>query len=151
MIYVGVDIGGTFTDIVVFDEKEPEHIEIVKISTDSSEPEEAVVEGLRRYQGSAQRVSLLSHATTVGTNALLTNTGLAKTALITNQGFRDILEIGRQRRPELYNLRTQRPVPLVRRRDRFSSGHLAPPLLRVSGSREYGARCLERGRLQWTR
>ncbi len=70
MIYVGVDIGGTFTDIVVFDEKEPEHIEIVKISTDSSEPEEAVVEGLRRYQGSAQRVSLLSHATTVDTNAL---------------------------------------------------------------------------------
>ena len=120
MIYVGVDIGGTFTDTVVFDENAPQHVEIVKVSTIPNEPEKAVVEGLRHYQGSAQRVSLLSHATTVGTNALLTNTGLAKTALITNQGFRDILEIGRQRRPELYNLRTQRPAPLVRRRDRFT-------------------------------
>ena len=130
MIYVGVDIGGTFTDTVVFDEKEPKHIEIVKVSTDPNEPEKAVVEGLRRYQGRAQRVSLLSHATTVGTNALLTHTGLAKTALITNQGFRDILEIGRQRRPELYNLRTQRPVPLVRRRDRFT----VRGRMRVNGS-----------------
>ncbi|OLB45571.1 hypothetical protein AUI07_07465 [archaeon 13_2_20CM_2_53_6] len=120
MIYVGVDIGGTFTDTVVFDENAPQHVEIVKVSTDANELEKAVVEGLRRYQGKAQSVSLLSHATTVGTNALLTRTGLAKTALITNQGFRDILEIGRQRRPELYNLRTQRPVPLVRRRDRFT-------------------------------
>ncbi len=119
---MGVDIGGTFTDIAVFDEREPEHIEIVKVSTDPSEPDKAVVDGLRRYQARAQRVSLLSHATTVGTNALLTHTGLAKTALITNQGFRDILEIGRQRRPELYNLKTQRPEPLVRRRNRFTVG-----------------------------
>src|SRR5207247_7800354 len=117
-IYVGDDIRRPYTDTVFYDKKEPKHNEIVKVSTDPKEPEKAVVEGLRRYQGRAQRVSLLSHATTVGTNALLTHTGLAKTALITNQGFRDILEIGRQRRPELYNLKTQRPVTLVRRRDR---------------------------------
>jgi len=68
----------------------------------------------------ARSASLFSHATTIATNALLTKVGLARTALVANEGFRDLLEIGRQRRPELYNLRTKRPTPLVRRRDRFT-------------------------------
>ncbi len=119
MLYVGVDIGGTFTDIVVYDETTPQRVEIVKTST-SKEPERAVVEALSKYRNMADKISLITHATTVGTNSLLTHRGLAKTALITNHGFRDVLEIGRQRRPELYNLNTQRPAPLVERRGRFA-------------------------------
>ena len=64
--------------------------------------------------------SLISHATTLATNALLTRSGLAITALVANEGFRDILEIGRQRRPEVYDLETRRPPPLVERRDRLT-------------------------------
>jgi N-methylhydantoinase A len=65
-------------------------------------------------------VSMLVHSTTVATNALLTRTGLARAALVTNEGFRDVLEIGRQRRPELYDLTARRPPPLVPRKGRFT-------------------------------
>ena len=67
-----------------------------------------------------KQVSIINHATTIATNSLLTHTGIARTALITNDAFRDVLEIGRQRRPELYNLYTKRPQPLVTRKDRFT-------------------------------
>ncbi len=120
MLYVGVDIGGTFTDLVVFDDKAPDKTRTVKLSTTQDDPEKAVVDALRNLRKSADQISLLTHATTIGTNALLTHRGLARTALITNRGFRDVLEIGRQRRPEIYNLKTQRPTPLVPRRDRFT-------------------------------
>ncbi|MFI5404830.1 MAG: hydantoinase/oxoprolinase family protein, partial [Candidatus Gagatemarchaeaceae archaeon] len=113
---VAVDVGGTFTDIIASDS---ESIWVVKLPTTSS-PEEAVAEGLRRLGLSPQRVDLLSHATTLATNALLTRTGLARAALVTNEGFRDVLEIGRQRRPEVYNLRTRRPPPLIERKDRLT-------------------------------
>jgi len=119
MFYAGVDIGGTFTDVVVYDDGAPGKIEIFKVST-GREPEATVIEALTKYRDSANQFSLITHATTAATNALLVHGGLAKTALITNRGFRDILEIGRQRRPEIYNLKTQRPVPLVRRKDRFT-------------------------------
>jgi N-methylhydantoinase A len=119
IFYAGVDVGGSFTDVVVYDERAPEKVEIVKIST-AKDPERAVVEALNKYRDSADKFSLITHATTAATNALLVHRGLAKTALITNRGFRDILEIGRQRRPELYNLKTQRPAPLVERKDRFT-------------------------------
>lgn len=118
MLYVGVDVGGTFTDLVAYDEA-TQALEIVKTST-LRQPEEAVVKVLRRFRDSANRFSLIVHATTVGTNALLTHDGLARTALITNHGFRDVLEIGRQRRPELYNLKTERPAPLVERKNRLT-------------------------------
>ena len=75
-----------------------------------------------RLGQNARRASLISHATTLATNSLLTRTNLAHTALVTNEGFRDVLEIGRQRRPELYDLRTRRPPPLVERRDRMTAG-----------------------------
>ena len=112
---VGVDVGGTFTDIVVAG---PDGLRVLKIPT-TAKPEEAVLDGLRSLSGAA-RASLISHATTLATNALLTRSGLAKTALVTNQGFRDVLEIGRQRRPELYDLDTRRPLPLVERKDRLT-------------------------------
>jgi N-methylhydantoinase A len=120
LLYGGVDIGGTFTDIVVFNKDSPADIQITKLATTPNEPENAVVRALSSYRRIADQISLLTHATTVGTNALLTRQGLAKTALITNRGFRDVVEIGRQRRPEIYNLKTERPTPLVRRKDRFT-------------------------------
>ena len=121
MIFVGVDIGGTFTDLVLFEDSHPQDIQVVKVSTSPKKPEQAVVEALSNHLGKLNQVSLLAHATTLATNSLLTHSGLAKTALITNDGFRDILEIGRQRRPNLYDLHSRRPVPLVRRRDCFTA------------------------------
>lgn len=114
---VGVDVGGTFTDIIVSDRG---GLSVVKLPT-TAEPARGVLEGLRRLGQNARRASLISHATTLATNALLTRTNLAHAALITNEGFRDVLEIGRQRRPELYDLRTRRPQPLVERRDRITA------------------------------
>jgi N-methylhydantoinase A len=114
---IAVDVGGTFTDIITEDEKGT--LSVLKVPT-SKNPATAVAEGLARLGGEATGVEVVSHATTIATNALLTHSGLGRTALITNEGFRDVLEIGRQRRPELYNLRTRRPTPLVSRRDRFT-------------------------------
>ena len=114
---IGVDVGGTFTDIITKDKKGT--LSVLKVPT-SKNPATAVAEGLVRLGGDATSVKVVSHATTIATNALLTHSGLGRTALITNEGFRDVLEIGRQRRPELYDLRTRRPTPLVSRRDRFT-------------------------------
>jgi N-methylhydantoinase A len=117
---VGADIGGTFTDLVIFDEESRKRPEVVKVPSTPKHPERAVLEALARYRDRTEQVAVVSHATTIATNALLTHSGLAETALITNQGFRDILEIGRQRRPEIYNLKTKRPTPLVQRKNRFT-------------------------------
>ncbi len=122
MLFVGIDVGGTFTDIIVFDNESRKTPEIFKVPTVPKQPSFAILEALKRYQDRAEQVAVVSHATTIATNALLTQTGLAKTALITNQGFRDVLEIGRQRRPEIYNLDTKRPKQLVDRRNRFTVG-----------------------------
>lgn len=113
---VGVDVGGTFTDIVTQD---PEGLAVLKLPT-TPDPSKAVLQGLRMLGPKVREASLISHATTLATNALLTRSGLARSALITNKGFRDILEIGRQRRPELYDLNTKRPPPLIPRKDRFT-------------------------------
>ncbi|MDE1852331.1 MAG: hydantoinase/oxoprolinase family protein [Thaumarchaeota archaeon] len=113
---VGVDVGGTFTDIIIFDSR---GMEVLKLPT-SPEPSASVLNGMRRLGPRARGATLITHATTLATNALLTRSGLARTALITNDGFRDVLEIGRQRRPELYDLRTRRPPPLIGRRDRLT-------------------------------
>lgn len=119
MLFVGIDVGGTFTDIIVFDNESSRTPEIVKVPTTPKQPSLAILEALKQYQNRAEQVALVSHATTIATNALLTQTGLAKTALITNRGFQDVLEIGRQRRPEIYNLDTRRPKQLVERKNRF--------------------------------
>lgn len=66
-----------------------------------------------------KNISLIIHATTLCTNALLTRKGIARAAMITNKGFKDIIEIARQRRPELYNIFVERPSSLIERKDRF--------------------------------
>ncbi|HEX4922093.1 MAG TPA: hydantoinase/oxoprolinase N-terminal domain-containing protein, partial [Candidatus Bathyarchaeia archaeon] len=118
-MFVGVDIGGTFTDLVILDEETSNTPSVVKIPTTTTRPEKAVIDAIAKNSMVAKKIRLLSHATTIGTNALLTRAGLARTALVTNKGFRDVLEIGRQRRPEIYNLHTKRPIPIIGRKDRF--------------------------------
>ncbi|HYC26729.1 MAG TPA: hydantoinase/oxoprolinase family protein [Nitrososphaerales archaeon] len=115
---VGVDVGGTFTDVIV---SGPDTLLVAKLPT-SSDPAGAVLRGLKSLGVDCSRVSLVVHATTLATNALLTRKGLARSALVTNEGFRDVLEVGRQRRPELYDLGTRRPPPLIPRRDRLTLG-----------------------------
>jgi N-methylhydantoinase A len=115
---VGIDVGGTFTDIVAYDSRR-DSLDVLKVPT-TRDPSGSVISWASGLRHRASLVSVISHATTIATNALLTGSGLALTALVTNEGFRDVLEIGRQRRPELYNLYTRRPRPLVRRRDRFT-------------------------------
>jgi N-methylhydantoinase A len=111
-IRVGVDTGGTFTDFVF---EHDGRIQLFKIPSTPSDPSLAISEGLDRI--CSQICLSLSdlevvHGTTVGTNALLQRRG-ARTALITTRGFEDVLVIGRQARPELYNLNAVKPPPLV--------------------------------------
>lgn len=117
-LFIGIDVGGTFTDIVIFDVA-TKKIDVLKVPT-TKNMERGIIEGLRYAKVDPARVSVITHATTTATNALLTFTGLGKTAFITNSGFRDVLEIGRQRRAELYNLYGKRPTPLVKREFRFT-------------------------------
>lgn len=111
-IRVGVDTGGTFTDFV-FETKDG--LQIFKLPSTPDDPSLAIWQGLKRIAkavGSSLSKIEVIHGTTVGTNAILQGRG-AKTALITTRGFEDILVIGRQARPELYNLNATKPPPLV--------------------------------------
>ena len=113
---VGVDIGGTFTDIVFLDAEGRIHTK--KVSSSVDDYARAIVEGLRevfRETGlGGPDVAEVLHGTTVGSNAILELKG-AKTGLITTKGFRDVLEIRRLRMPRLYDLRWEKPAPLVER------------------------------------
>ena len=111
-IRVGVDTGGTFTDFV-FEVKGS--LQVFKLHSTPADPSTAIVAGLNRIAevtNTMLRDIEVVHGTTVGTNALLQRRG-ARTALITTSGFEDILAIGRQARPELYNLDAVRPPPIV--------------------------------------
>src|SRR5881628_2982631 len=120
MIGVGIDIGGTFTDLVATDEKHG--LWKIKVLTTPTDPSIGALGAVRRLlekEGVDPRlVRVVTHATTLASNALLTG-NIPKTALVTTSGFRDVLEIGRQNRPELYNLQVERLPPLVPRRYRF--------------------------------
>jgi N-methylhydantoinase A len=119
-IRVGVDTGGTFTDFVFELDGE---LQIFKLASTPADPAQAILEGLRKIAAlaSVQTAPLeVVHGTTVGTNALLQRRG-ARTALVTTRGFEDVLEIGRQARPELYNLNAIKPAPLVPDNLRFGA------------------------------
>ncbi len=117
---VGIDTGGTFTDLVVQDPDGTERVH--KIPSTPENPAKAVLEGLRAVlgRGPSHGVTVI-HGTTVATNALLERRG-ARTALVTNAGFEDLIEIGRQSRPAIYALQIERPGPLVPRELRFGIG-----------------------------
>src|SRR5262245_36898239 len=118
---VGVDIGGTFTDVAVIDGATGQ-IGVAKVPTTPSDFAQGVLSALemalRRYHLAAADVGLLSHATTIVTNAILEEKG-ARAALITTRGFRDVLELRRSARADLYDLFQDPPSTLIPRRRRF--------------------------------
>ncbi len=112
LIRVGVDTGGTFTDFVF---ERDGRLELFKLPSTPSDPSLAIQQGLARIcEDAGVQITNVEvvHGTTVGTNALLQRRG-ARTALITTKGFEDVLAIGRQARPELYNLNAVKPPSLV--------------------------------------
>jgi len=124
---IGVDSGGTFTDICLFDEIKGE-ISVWKVSSTPQDPSKgiaiAVEQGLQEaslVSGHAADVHYFGHGTTVATNALIVGRG-AETGLITTAGFRDILELRRQKRDSLYDLQTEKPKPIVSRDKCFEVG-----------------------------
>ncbi len=135
---VGVDVGGTFTDVVL-ERNEDKHT--AKVLTTHSAPENAIVEGLRRVCAKAglamNRIGQIIHGTTLATNALIERRG-AKTALITTKGFRDVIEMRTESRFEQYDLNLRLPEPLLPRNRRYvvkeridATGKILIPLDRV--------------------
>ncbi len=119
---LAVDTGGTFTDILLLAEG---RLRTLKVPSTPTDPAEAVLQGCQELLG-APRPHRLLHGSTVATNGLLERKG-ARVFLVTNRGFEDVLEIGRQNRPQLYALAGHRPEPLVAREDRIGiAGRLGP-------------------------
>ena len=130
---IGVDIGGTFTDVVAVDEDG--RVRLCKLPSTPEDYGRAIIDGVSHVvNGSGVQVNEVIHGTTVATNAVLGGTG-ARTGLITTRGFRDVLEIGRLRMPRLYDLSWEKPKPLVPRYLRLevteriaADGHVMEPL-----------------------
>ncbi len=133
MIVAGVDIGGTFTDLMLYD-TDGRDVHVHKVRSTPAEPERAMIDGLLELCSQAQvdpaRVEAVYHGTTVATNAVLTFRG-ATAGMITNRGFRDVVHIGRHQRPEHYSIMLDIPWqarPFVERRHRkVVAGRLVPP------------------------
>jgi N-methylhydantoinase A len=115
-IRVAVDVGGTFTDICIFDDRSGE-MRVEKVPS-SDDPIEAVLEGVDKAGVDLREVALFSHGTTVATNALLTRR-LPRAAMVTTRGFRDIIEIRRGTKEDLWDAYKDVAPPYIRRRDRF--------------------------------
>ncbi|MFP6714931.1 MAG: hydantoinase/oxoprolinase family protein [Alphaproteobacteria bacterium] len=111
---LAIDIGGTFTDAVAIDDDG--HVFTAKTSTTPSNLAEGVINAIRALNVTLENVTSFIHGTTAGLNALLERRG-ANVALLTTRGFRDVYAIGRANRPEMYNARYKRTIPLVRRPD----------------------------------
>jgi N-methylhydantoinase A len=131
---IGADSGGTFTDICLFDDATGA-VAVWKVASTPDDPSigiaAGVAQGLDRVDAAAGSVSYFGHGTTVATNALIQNKG-ARTGLITTDGFRDLLEIGRQKRPDLYDIHLEKPPVLVSRDLRLQ----VPERLRHDGTVE---------------
>ncbi len=121
MIRIGIDTGGTFTDLVAF-APDGGSLAFHKVASTPDDPARGIIRGIReivdRIGARAEEIELLVHGTTVATNAVLQRAG-ARVALITTAGFRDVLQIHRQDRPRLYDLRGRRARPLVPRALRY--------------------------------
>lgn len=131
---VGVDSGGTFTDVCLVDDATGQNV-VWKVASTPDDPSRGIAhsvrEGLAQSGAHAADIGYFGHGTTVATNALIQHRG-AKTGLITTDGFRDLLEIGRQKRPALYDLQADKPPVLVPRDLRLE----VPERVRHDGSVE---------------
>ena len=114
---LGVDVGGTFTDLVALSAEGT--LVTAKVPSTPQDQSEGVMNAIDTSKVEPGAVTALAHGMTVATNALLERRG-ARTALVTTEGFRDVLEIARQNRPSLYDLTQDRPPPLVPRELRFT-------------------------------
>lgn len=114
---VAVDVGGTFTDICILNE-ETGTIEVAKVPSTPDDPIEAVVSGVLEAGVDLRDVVLFSHGTTVATNALITR-NLPPAAMVTTRGFRDVIEIRRGTKQDLWDAYKDVAAPYIRRRDRF--------------------------------
>ncbi len=121
MRVIGVDVGGTFTDVILTDTTTGQQL-VHKVPSTPQSQEFAVIEGIKEllydYNISPYEISLVVHGTTVATNAMLERKG-ARVVLLSTKGLEDVLEIGRQAREDIYSLSASRPEPLVKRDDRI--------------------------------
>lgn len=144
---VGIDTGGTFTDIVAV---RGDDVRTAKVSSTPPDFEEGVLESIRHLGIEPSEIAFLAHGTTATTNATITKTG-ARTGLITTEGFRDVLELRRHNRAEIYDVLWDPPEPLVPRQLRLEvkeridySGKVVTPLVeedvhdRLEQFRDYG-------------
>lgn len=114
---VAVDVGGTFTDVCIFDDQ-AKTMRVTKVPSTPHDPMIAVMNGVKRGEINLADVSLFSHGTTVATNALITR-NFPKAALVTTKGFRDVIEIRDCTKDDLWDAYNDVPGPYIRRRDRF--------------------------------
>jgi N-methylhydantoinase A len=137
-LIVGIDVGGTFTDITLCDTATGESFAF-KVLSDREAPDRAILVGLAKANIDLDRVRMIVHGTTIATNALLERRG-ARAALVTTEGFRDVVELGRTTRMvpnTLYDPYFRKPAPLINRRDRHvvkerveSDGRMSFPINR---------------------
>ena len=113
MLWIGIDVGGTFTDAVGYDEVMGTFA-FAKAPSTPADPTRGVLDVLRAMKLDIGSVERLVHGVTIGTNAVLEGKG-AEVWMLVTKGFRDVLEIGRTNRPVLYDIRTQKAPPLVPR------------------------------------
>ncbi|MCS6926470.1 MAG: hydantoinase/oxoprolinase family protein, partial [Candidatus Binatia bacterium] len=114
---VAVDVGGTFTDLVLFDEKTGK-ISIAKVPSVPARPAQGILDGIREARVTGEQIQLFSHGTTVATNALITRR-LPRAGLVSTRGFRDVLEIRRATKDDLWDAYKDVAPPYIPRRDRL--------------------------------
>src|SRR5215470_10273247 len=125
---IAVDVGGTFTDVIVLDEV-TNTLRLEKVETTPQDPARGVLQGFRKAEVRLSDLDYFVHGTTLGINALLTRTG-ARVAIVTTAGFRDVYEVGRTDREPMYDFKYRRPQSLVPRSLVFE----VPERLRFDGS-----------------
>ena len=139
-VHIATDVGGTFTDLVLYD-YDPEtlsgELRTVKVDTTPPHFDRGVLNAIAKCGTDLGRVAMLAHGATVVINALTERRG-AKTALVTTRGFRDVLEIGRGNRPDLFNLNYVKPVPFVERHLRLEVSERVTHLGVVQRAAELG-------------
>jgi N-methylhydantoinase A len=114
MDWVGIDVGGTFTDLVRYNEGTQE-LTVAKTPSTPADPTVGVLAGVRKLGAPFPEIRRIVHGMTIGTNAVLERKG-GRVGVVTTAGFRDTLEIARTNRTKLYDIRAQKPAPLVPRR-----------------------------------
>ena len=114
MYWVGIDVGGTFTDVVVYNEQTGQ-LDVTKTASTPSEAAQGILNGLAKLDVPLHAAKRITHGMTLATNAVLEGKGV-RVGLLTTQGYRDVLELRRGNRTVLYNMRFRPPAPLVPRR-----------------------------------